>query len=78
MKAIRSTCGWAESGARTDAASDREARKAKQRELRRLQTEMRSLEGKIAKLEERKKTLDGGLEAHYASGGDHRTGRTLA
>jgi len=75
---LRSVKAAASDGPRADAATDREARKARQRELRRLQTELRSIEGKIARLEERKRALDGELEAHYASGGDHKAGRSLA
>jgi ATP-binding cassette subfamily F protein 3 len=60
------------------AEDEREARKTAARDQRRRQTEIRSLETKIARLEERKTATDRKIEAHYAAGGDHREGRALS
>ena len=43
-----------------------------------MQTEMRSLEQRIVKLEERQVAISARLEAHYGAGGDHREGRAIA
>jgi ATP-binding cassette, subfamily F, member 3 len=73
---LRSVKGAADA-AKADTEAEREARKAKTREARRLSSEMHKLEGKIAKAEERVKAIDRDLEAHYAAGGDHVRGRSL-
>ena len=69
-------------GAAADADSatkdDREEKKARAREVRRMQTEMRALEQRIVKLEERQLEISARLEAHYGGGGDHREGRVIA
>src|SRR5262245_54241349 len=74
---LRSVKGAADD-AKADAEAEGEARKARAREARRLSAEMRTLEGKIAKAEDRVKGIDRDIEAHYAAGGDHVRGRALS
>src|SRR5262245_50468551 len=64
--------------AKGDGAEEREAKKARARDARRLSSAMRSLEGKIDKAEARVRAIDLEIEAHYAAGGDHVRGRELA
>lgn len=61
-----------------DAAADREAKKARAREARRLASELRTVETRLGKAEERAKAADAAVEAHWAAGGDHVRGRALA
>ncbi len=73
---LRSVKSAAEDAA-SSAEEDRERRKARQREARRLQTEMRTLEGKIAKLEDRQRELDARLAEAWGPGRDRKEAETL-
>ncbi|MBL9085768.1 MAG: ABC-F family ATP-binding cassette domain-containing protein [Planctomycetia bacterium] len=74
---LRSQKSAAEAG-KGDGGAEREAKKARAREARRLASELRTVEGKLLKAEERAKAADRALEEHWAAGGDHVKGRALA
>ncbi len=63
--------------AASDVEEDRERRKARQREARRLQTEMRTLEGKIVKLEDRQRELDARLAEAWGPGRDRKDAEAM-